>query len=528
MINNLGKLLKFIDDGSLSRRDFLGRSAALVATAALGTSIASGPANAEEPKKGGVLKLGIGGGETTDTLDPGLADNSAQLLANRLWGDALLGVTPDGQIENRLAESYFSNPEGTVWTFKIRDGVKFHNGRNMTVADVVATFKRHSDENSKSGALGSLKDISNIVAEGRNVVFTLKSGNADLPFLLSGYNLLIQPNGGYDAPSDGVGTGAYKVVSVDPGVHYVFEKNPDYWDATRGHYDGVEMIIINDATARNSALQSGQVHMINRVAPKVAKLLAKESGLQVRNSSGRAHYEFVMLLDTPPFDNKDLRLALKYAINREEMVDKILNGFGAVGNDIPINAAYPLFDPTLPQRQFDLEKASEHYKKSGHDGSPIKLIVAEAAFPGAADAAALWQQTCAKAGIPLTVEKVPDDGYWDNVWQKKPFCANYWSGRPVQDQMYSTAYTSSAAWNDTHFYNKEFDALIVEARAELDQAKRADLYSKIAHLLWEEGGAVVPMFNDLIDAHSDTVAGWAPDPNFELMGGYAPLKTWMA
>ncbi|MDO6728210.1 ABC transporter substrate-binding protein [Cognatishimia sp. 1_MG-2023] len=528
MKDNLAKLLDAIDSGEFTRRGFLGGTAAFGAAVAVGTSISSTAAFAQEPKKGGVLKLGIGGGETTDTLDPALADNSAQFMATRLWGDSLLGVTPDGQIENRIAETHSSNPDATVWTFKIREGVKFHDGSEMTVEDVIATFKRHSDENSKSGALGSLKGISSIVADGQNVIFTLESGNADLPFLLSGYNLLIQPNGGFDAPAAGVGTGAYKVVSSDPGVRYVFEKNADYWDTTRGHYDSIEMIVINDATARNSALQAGQVHMINRVSPKVADLLGRSPNVTVRNTSGRAHYEFVMLVDTAPFDNKDLRLALKYAINRQEMVEKILNGYGSVGNDIPINAAYPLFDESLPQRDFDLEKAAEHYKKSGHDGSPIELIVAEAAFPGATDAAALWQQTCQQAGIPLTVKKVPDDGYWDNVWQKMPFCANYWSGRPVQDQMYSTAYTSSSAWNDTHFYNEEFDALIVQARAELDQEKRAELYSKIAHLLWEEGGAVVPMFNDLIDAHTDAIAGWEPDPNFELMAGYAPLKTWMA
>ncbi len=528
MKDDLAKFLDLFDTGSLSRRSFLSRSAAFGAAAVVGSSAMGGAAHAAEPKKGGILKMGIGGGETTDTLDPGLADNSAQFMANRLWGDTILAVTPDGQIEPRLAESYSSNADATVWTFKIREGVKFHDGSVLSVDDVIATFKRHSDENSKSGALGSLKGISDIQTDGQNVVFTLESGNADLPYLLGGYNLLIQPGGGVENPNAGIGTGAYKVVTIEPGVRYVFTKNADYWDPSLGHYDQVEMYIINDSTARNAALQSGQVHMINRVAPKVAKLLSRFPGIHVKNSSGRAHYEFVMLVDTAPFDNKDLRLALKYSINREEMVEKILDGYGSIGNDIPINAAYPLFDASLPQRPFDLELATKHYKASGHDGSPIELQVAEAAFPGAGDAAMLWQQSCLKAGIPLTVKKIPDDGYWSEVWKVMPFCANYWSGRPVQDQMYSTAYTSSAAWNDTHFYNKEFDALIVESRAELDQKKRAALYSRIAHLLWEEGGAVVPMFNDLIDAHNDAIAGWEPDPNFELMGGYAPLKTWMA
>jgi peptide/nickel transport system substrate-binding protein len=98
----------------------------------------------------------------------------------------------------------------------------------------------------------------------------------------------------------------------------------------------------------------------------------------------------------------------------------------------------------------------------------------------------------------------------------------------VQDQMYSTAYLSTADWNDTKFKNPEFDALILEARAETDLAKRKELYGKVARILWDEGGAIVPMFNDFIDAHGDTVAGWIDDPNLELMNGYASAKTWFA
>ena len=528
MKDDLAKLLDFIDSAGLPRRSFLGRTAAFGATAALGSGMLAKGARAEEPKKGGILKMGLGGGETTDTLDPGLVDSPAPFTISRQWGDTIVNVTADGAIEPALAESFSANADATEWTFVIRQGVKFHDGTDMTVDDVVATYKRHSDENSKSGALGIMKGISSITADGQNVVMKMDTGNADLPYLLSDYHLLIQPKGGVDNPSAGIGTGPYKIKSAEAGVRFVFEKNQDDWDTTRGHYDGVEILILNDATARNSALQSGQVHMINRIDPKVAKLLSKAPGVVVTNVSGRAHYVFLMHCDTAPFDNNDLRLAMKYSINRQEMVDKILDGYGSIGNDIPINKAYPLFDATLEQRPFDLAKATEHYKASGHDGSPIELLVADGAFPGAVDAATLWQATANQAGIPLVIKKVPDDGYWSDVWNVKPFCASYWGGRPVQDQMYSTAYLSTADWNDTKFKNPEFDALILQARGELDLEKRKALYSQIAHILWETGGAVIPMFNDFIDAHSDTIAGWYDDPNYEMLGGWASQKTWFA
>ena len=528
MKDDLAKLVDWIDAGGMNRRAFLGRASALGLAAALGTAMVPGMARADTPKKGGVLKIGLGGGESTDALDPGLADGPVAFNVNRQWGDTILNVSPTKELEPRLAESFDSNADSTVWTFKIRKGVKFHDGSEMTPEDVAATFKRHSDENAKSGAFGIMQGIADIKAEGETVVFTLSTGNADLPYLLADYHLIVQPKGGVDAANAGIGTGPYKVKTAEPGVRYVFEKNADDWDTTRGHYDSVEFLVINDATARTAALQSGQVHMINRVDPKVAKLLGRAPGVVVKSVDGPGHYVFIMHVDKPPFDNKDLRLALKYAINRQELVDKILDGFGSVGNDIPINASYPLFDETLPQREFDLAKAAEHYKASGHDGSPIELIVADGAFPGAVDAASLFQATATQAGIPLVIKRVPDDGYWSDVWNVKPFCASYWGGRPVQDQMYSTAYLSTADWNDTKFKNTEFDDLIISARAETDAAKRKEIYAKVARILWEEGGVICPMFNDFVDGVSDTVVGWVDDPNLELMNGFASSKTWFA
>jgi len=524
MKDDLAKLIDRIDAARLSRRGFMGGAAAIGALATMGApAFAAG-----EPKKGGTLKIGLSGGETTDALDPGLSDSPTPFSVGRQWGDTIVNVLPTGELEMRLAESMSANDDGTVWTFNIRQGVKFHDGSDMTVDDVVATFKRHSDENSKSGALGIMKGIADIKAEGNTVVMTLSTGNADLPYLLSDYHLIVQPKGGMDAPNAAIGTGPYKLVTADPGVRYAFEKNAADWDTTRGHYDAVEILVINDATARTSALQSGQVHMINRIDPKVAKLLGRSPGIQVKNVSGRGHYVFIMHCDTAPFDNNDLRLALKFAVNRQEMVDKILDGYGGVGNDTPINAAYPLFDESLPQREFDLAKAKEHYAASGHDGSPIEMLVADTAFPGAVDAAALFQQTAEAAGIPLVIKRVPDDGYWSDVWNVKPFCASYWGGRPVQDQMFSTAYLSTADWNDTRFKREDVDALILQARSETDLAVRKEIYSKISKLVNEEGGTICPMFNDFIDAHSDTIMGWENNPNYEMSGGFASAKTWFA
>ncbi|MDQ6433220.1 ABC transporter substrate-binding protein [Mesorhizobium sp. LHD-90] len=513
----------------LTRRALMTSSLAAGAVLGLGgpASLLGSSAQAAEPKRGGILKIGVNGGAATDPVDPAVIASSPTRLVTRQWGDTLVEVTPDRKAVGLLAESFSSNADGTEWTFNIRQGVTFHDGSELTAEDVVATYKRHSDEASQSAVMPLMKGITEMKADGSKVVLRLATANADLPYLLSDYHLPIQPRGGVDAPGATIGTGPYKVVSIEPGIRYVLEKNQEDWNRDRGYYDGLEMLVINDSMARTSALQSGQIHMANYIDPKVAKFLVAAPGIKVTQTPSRAHYCFEAMIDKQPFGSKDLILALKYALNRQEMLDKILGGFGSIGNDIPINSAYPLFEEKLEQRLFDLAKAAEHYKASGHDGSPIELHVAEI-FPGAVDMAMLWQASCAQAGIPLAVKRVPEDGYWTQVWLFQPFVADYLLGRPVQDQLYSMFFQAGAEWNASHFANADFDALLLQARGELDETKRKELYGKMARILWEEAAVFIPVFADFVNAHSDKIAGWTSNPNDELMGGFAPSRTWFA
>jgi peptide/nickel transport system substrate-binding protein len=413
------------------------------------------------------------------------------------------------------------------WTFKIRKGVTFHDGKTLTPDDVLATFKRHSDPAAKSGALGVMGNIDSMKVDGENLVIALKSADADLPLLLSDYHLVIQPNGGVDKPDAGIGTGPYVVKENEPGVRHFATKYENHWRTDVGFVDSVEILVMNDNTARMSALQSGQVHIVNRVEPKTVTLLSKSPGVVIERVPSKGHYVFIMHCNTAPFDNNDLRTALKLAIDREAMIKQILQGYATLGNDFPISSAYPYFPSDIPQRAYDPDEAKHYYQKSGHSG-PIQLKTSEVAFPGAVDAAVLYQQQAKKAGIDIDVQREPGDGYWDNVWNKQPFCASYWGGRPTQDGMYSTAYYSKADWNDTRFMRPDFDKLLFQARGELDQQKRADLYHQMAVMVRDEGGVILPMFNDFIDAHTDKVMGWVKDPNQETSNLSAPIRVWLA
>jgi peptide/nickel transport system substrate-binding protein len=526
MSSELEFLSRYVARGKLSRRDFLGRAAALGVSATFANGLLSSAARAEGPVKGGTLKAGLVGGESTNVLDPALAMTQVPFAFGKMWGEMIVELGVDGGLEYRIAEEIGSSPDAKTWTLKIRDGIEFHNGKTVSAADVAATLERHSDEKSKSGALGYMKGIETIKVDGKNVVLTLKEANADLPYLLTDYHIVVQPNGGKDDPNAGISAGPYKVTVNEPGVRHGGERFANYWQADKmGHADQIEIIVINDATARTSALQGGQVQIINRVEPKIVDLIKRVPGVTIRNHSGPGHYVFIMHCNTAPFDNNDLRMALKLAIDRQEMLDKVLRGYGSLGNDFPINDSYPLFTP-IEQRTYDPDKAKFHYKKSGHDG-PVLLRTSDVAFPGAVDASQLFQQSAAKAGIQIELKREPGDGYWSEVWNKQPFCASYWGGRSTQDQMYSTAYISTADWNDTRFLRPDFDKMVLAARAELDEAKRKQMYHDMAVIVRDEGGLILPMFNQFIDATGAKVGGWVDDPHQELMNGYALAKCWL-
>ncbi|RWE79238.1 MAG: ABC transporter substrate-binding protein [Mesorhizobium sp.] len=525
MVDELGFLSERVAKGKLSRREFLCRAAVLGVSTAFANSLLATAARAEGPVKGGLLKAGVQGGSATDSLDPAAITGNTTFIFSRQWGEQLVERAPDGQLQPELAEEWGASKDAKVWTFKIRKGVQFHDGKEMTPVDVLATMERHSDANSKSAALALIQGIDKIAVDGQNVVFTLKDANADFPFIMNAHHLVIQPNGGKDNPTAGIGTGPYKVAVNEPGVRHGGERFAGYWRDDRGFADQIEMIVINDGTARNSALQSGQVHMINRVDPKVVELLKRIPAITIRNVSSRGNYNFACQCDRAPFDNNDLRLALKYAIDREEMVQKILGGYGSVGNDTPINKSYPLFTE-LEQRTYDPEKAAFHYKKSGHSGA-VLLHTSDVGFPGAVEAAQLYQQSAAKAGITIDVKREPGDGYWSEVWNKRPFFADFTGGRPTQDLIYSLLYYSKAEWNATHFVNEKFDQMLVKARGELDADKRKKLYADMGQIVRDEGGAIIPMFNDFVDATGPQVGGWVADGSQELMGGYALSKCWL-
>ena len=228
-----------------------------------------------------------------------------------------------------------------------------------------------------------------------------------------------------------------------------------------------------------------------------------------------------MHTNVAPFDNRDVRLALKYSVNREELLNKIASGFGELGNDIPVGPANTFRATTdeIPQRAYDPDKAKWHLKQAGMESLTVDFSASETAFEGALDAAQLMAESARACGITLNVIREANDGYWSNVWLKKPWIASYWGGRPTEDWIFSQIYSKGADWNETFWDNERFNQLLLEARGELDSAKRREMYVEMQRIVHDDGGALIPMF--LAYTHAVRAEIALPDTiasNWELDG----------
>ena len=513
--------------GSINRRQFMTAVLATGITVPTALGLAT-QAMAATPKKGGTFRYGCGHGSTTDTLDSGTSENHFTLVNTYNISNHLTHIDSDGKLKGDLAESYESS-DAQTWVFNLRKGVEFHNGKTMTSADVVASYEHHGGENSKSAAKGLLTAVKSVKADGPNtVVFELETPNGDFPYIVSDYHISIRPEGDM---TSGVGTGPYVIEDWEPGVHSKLNRNPNYFKSDRAHFDRIEMTSIIDTTARQNAIMNGDVDCADKIAYNTVSLLSRSPSLEIDETTGTAHYTFPMRLDVEPFDNYDLRMALKLSVKRQELVDKILLGHGVAGNDHPISSTQAYHASGLAQREFDPDKAAFHYKKSGHSGK-IPLSASDAAFAGAVDAAQLMAASAAEAGMDIEVIREPNDGYWSNVWNKKGWCACYWGGRPTPDWMFSAAYTADTEWNDTAWKTTDsalkFNKLVIEARAELDEKRRTELYAECQRLIHDDGGCLLPMFNNMVWARGKNVMHGQLAANWDTDGAKLSERWWFA
>lgn len=491
-------------NNKFTRRTMLQTTAAAGALSTIGAPAFAGP------KVGGRLRMGLSGSNTSDTWDSRThTDYYMITMGHGCVFECLTEVLANGKLSGELASSWEASADAKVWTFNLKKGVKFHNGKSFGADDVIASLKMHVEEGAKSAAKPIVSNIAEMKKLSEHQVqLTLNGGNADLPFLLSDYHICMYPAGMIDeAIAKGIGTGPYRVVSFDPGVRTLCKRLDDHhMSDVGGYFDEVEALGITDPAARTNALMTGQVDVIDSVEKKTLPLMKQNPAVQVLEVTGNMQYTFPMLVGSAPFGDVNVRKALKWGVNRQEMVDKVLLGHGAIGNDHPIGPANQYVAKDLPQTEYDADKAKFYLKKAGLTSLNVDLSAADAAFGGALDAAQLYQNSSKAAGININIVQEANDGYWSNVWLKKPWCACYWSGRATEDWMFATAYERGVPWNDTGWDDDRFQSLLLQGRVELDSGKRGDIYREMQKICSEDGATVIPMFANFVDGYSSKLA----------------------
>jgi peptide/nickel transport system substrate-binding protein len=342
--------------GRMTRRDFISRAAALGIGTSLATGILAKAGYAETPKKGGTLRLGMEGGSPSDSLDPRTYADSVMIAASLSCMNCLIEFDSKGNPTGELFESWEVKPGAAEWVFNVRKGIKFSNGKTLDAEDCIYSIQIHRGE-TKSPAKGILSQIQEIKAlSPTQVGITLSSGNADFPVILGDYHLVVVPKDFTDWQKP-IGTGAYTLESFEPGVRLVFKNRGDFWKPNRGNFDSVEIRNIQDVAARTSALQSGEIDGCNRLDARTVKLLMKDPNLHVTRTKGTGNrFCFVARVTDAPYTNKDPRLALKYGIDREKIIESVYNG-----SPSPATTnldALILLQHAMPQRKIRPDKAA--------------------------------------------------------------------------------------------------------------------------------------------------------------------------
>ncbi|MEU5612669.1 ABC transporter substrate-binding protein [Streptomyces sparsogenes] len=462
------------------------------------------------PDRGGTLRIARPPASDAETLDPASSLSAYEYLG-ALYS-RLVRIGPDGTLVPDLAESWEPDKEARTWTFRLRRGVTFHDGRALTSADAAYTLRHILDPKTGSpqaGVLAPLVDPERLrTPDAHTLVVPLKSPNAEFPTLLTNYNCYVVPDGSAASIGrTGIGTGPFKLVSftaAGPGRIAAYE---DHW-AGRPVLDAIDFYSVADMQARSNALLAGQVDLLSQTNLDfaTARVVANSDRATLARVRNAQWYVLPMLTTEKPFTDVRVRQAMKLAYDPEHVLKVALQGAGTAGWDNPVPPGTPGHLATHPAH--DPDKARHLLKRAGHERLAVDLYTS-AYDPIFTPMALAYQESARRAGIRIRVRTAAADSYYTQIWMKKPLMATYWyTGRPV-DQLLNQVFRGGSSYNETAWADKDFDALLDRARRETDDGRRRELYEQAQSAVIERGGAITPMFADRLVGISRKVRGYA-------------------
>jgi peptide/nickel transport system substrate-binding protein len=491
-------------------------------------SVSAAALAADTPKKGGSIRVAYDAGSVSDTLDPAVGSTGSDYIRFFMFYSGLTQFDESLTPQMNIAESV-STSDAKTWIIKLRQGVTFHDGKPLTPADVAYSLLRHKNPQTASKVKTLADQFADIKASGPNeVTMVLDVPNADLPAILATPQLVIVKDGTTNFGS-AIGTGPYKLKSFKPGVSTVGVRNDNYWKTGQPYLDQIELVSISDNAARVNALLAGDVHLINSVDPRSTQRIASTPGYAVKETKSGLYTDLIMRRDNTLTGNPNFVMGMKNLFDRDQIRTAVFRGFAVTGNDQPIPPGHRYFNASLPQRKFDLDKAKFYMQKAGAVGPALPPIYATTDANGSIEMAELMQQTAAKIGVNLVVNRVPGDGYWSNHWMKHPLGFGSINPRPSADVLFTQFFKSDAPWNESGWKDPRFDQLLLSARAETDEAKRKQMYGEMQVLVADQGGIGIPSFISLLDANDKRLKGLGSIPTGSMMGfSFAEHVWWTA
>jgi peptide/nickel transport system substrate-binding protein len=505
----------------MTRADLVKRAAALglvTSAASLGPLTEAALARSQA-KRGGTFRLAVSGG-STDFIDGQHIVAKSDIARLMTGWDGLAYFDENYRIRLSLAEELEAE-KANQYLIRVRGGIEFHNGKTLTIDDVIYSIKRTKNQklklfgNAGFGAI-DLKKIKKL--DSRTARFTLSRPDVTLMEAFAQYFQGIvpdgyQPNAVGKGPLRFIGTGPFKVKSFTPGRESVHVRNENYWRTGQPYFDEVRIINFPDDAAKVNALLSGQIDAMTDVPFAQVPVVRRRSNLKVYTAQTGAWTPLCMRVDTAPFNDVRVRRALRLLINRPQVVQQGLSGFGRVGNDI-----YSPFDPAyagdeFPQRRYDPQQARSLLKAAGQEGLAIELITSPA-DTGMVEGATIFAANAKAGGVNVTVKNVDGGTIYGDQYLKWPFSADYWGTRNYLQQV-ASGVLKSAPFNETHWDAypgyKRFESLYRQALATVDEKKRAQIIKDMQRMEYQDGGLIIWGFKNLTDAYATKIGGFKID-----------------
>jgi len=507
--------------GRVDRRGFLRHGSLLGLSLPLlggiaGLGLTATPTPARAAATGGTVRVAMT--VPAGAIDPvSIADNGGlQLLITA--GEFLCRTDPDFVLQPYLATSWSPDATGAVWTFKLREGVKFHSGGTMTADDVIATIDRLADPKNSSNALSAFKGVltkGNIKKiDDHTVAFHLDAPNSNFPYIVSSdnYNCIILPAsyaGDYEKTFDG--TGPWKIDSYTIKVGCAFVRNESYW-GEKALPDRLECTFFTDIQPQILAMQGGQVDVIEQVVVSGGQALMNDPNFEIIRCKATGHEQLHMRCDTGPFVDKRVRQALALSLDREKLVRGLFRGFAIVGNDSPFAAHFPSTDTSIPQRKQDIGQAKQLLAAAGVPNG-FKVTLTTERYIEIPDYAVLVQNAAKAIGIEIELNIESQDAYYGKAvfgqsdWLDSTMGITDYGQRGVPNVFLSSPLLSDGTWNSAHFKNKTYDGLVGDYVKALDLGTQKAAAGKIETLLLDETPVVFAYFYDYLVATRKGVTG---------------------